>query len=114
MLPRIVVLLVAFALPSFAAEPQVWVCQPPNGSVIVVAPAERNRMAGEADEAFYQRVLDRTRQANPALREIPCVRIKSSEVPADRKRRDAWRLRGGQIVIEPQIAPDPSRTPGSR
>lgn len=106
----LLVLLAVLLFAEIASAAQVFVCRHPDDSVTIVIPAQRSRRPGEADPAFLARILQRTRDANPKLRDLPCAQTDTASLPQERSKRYAWRMKAGKVAVDPAI-PKPILTP---
>lgn len=80
----------------------------PDGTLFIATPATRAQLRGEPDDVFYARVMAKTATAwnlhglafsDVDTRELPppMTVVAGRSVPT----RQAWRLKGGQVVIDP-------------
>ena len=109
-------IIVAITWASAVTAAPVFVCERPDGRVTIIAPAPKAQRGGESDAAFLDRMLQRTKEANPQMRDWPCSQVERGDLPTDRSRRNAWRLRGGKIVetdVVPAAPGEMSKPPGS-
>ena len=107
---RLVVLLLVWAAPAWASPDHLCrVFTMPDGTVQIVHPAPQAQQAGEADDAFYARIMARTLAANPALAGRPFVDVLASTLPTSRDKRHAWREKQGRLVVDPAV-PDRPRS----
>lgn len=86
---------------------RVRVLQNADGTLRIIIPAPKARRADETEEAFFARACAETIAKNPSLQGLPAVDLDDGELPQERpRRRHAWRLSFGRIVVDP-AAPEP-------
>ena len=78
------------------AEP-ILVCERLDGGLSIVHPA---------DPADAERQFARTVATVPELQGRPCQAMVDTDLPTDRAKRYAWRLKQGTVHIDPTL-PDP-------
>lgn len=61
-----------------------------DGGVSVVTPAPKSQMKDEPDQEWIDRVFARAMEADPDIAGLEYDDIDKSELPKDRKDRDAW------------------------
>lgn len=105
--------------------PIIW--QKPNGSILISQLEEgylaRNRVPIDVDtpyetvEEAVLRLAEVLKQKDPALKDLEPVLVKSAEMPMDRSKRYAWRLRtidGVPKVIVDMNVPAPPLSPAEQ
>lgn len=96
----VLILLFVTYNPEVYADYKVRVFSKTDGSVVVVHPADKNKLPGETDEQLYERIMERTVQYNPELNGLDYVDMMLSELPADRSKRYSWRKKSGKIEVD--------------
>ena len=61
-----------------------------DGSVDIVIPAPKSRFEGEPEDVWLKRVFDRAIEVDPNLQGLDYDDVDTSEIPSDRKDRNAW------------------------
>lgn len=84
--------------PTMAWASPVMVCDHLDGHLSITSLSKDT-----TPDAGWQRTLE----ANPSLQGVPCAETDSSQLPQDRAKRYAWRMRQGKVQVDDTI-PDPT------
>ena len=83
------------------------VFQDVDGSVRIVHPNPRYRLDGESDDAFIERIGQKTVLGDPSLAGLPFVDVDEATLPNDHSKREKWRGQGEKIVVGNSIPDKP-------
>lgn len=92
--------------------PILW--ETPDGTVRIMHLSDKflaaQRSEDETTTEAVLRLLEGEREKNTDLRDAVPVLVASSDMPTNREKRYAWRLRDGRCVVDETI-PEPVRQP---
>ena len=94
--------LLILSFPAYAAPiDKVAVWEHADGQISVTHFDSQDKMHGESDEEFIVRHTERLKK-DPLFGSSTLAIIPSSNIPADRKNRSEWSLRGNKVEVDQQ------------